>query len=181
MTKLNINQKDIEETKIIGELLSKIDKIDSNYANRISDEMFKYQPFFLSVLLGYSQDVSMEVMDEILKIYFLIWEYFKIKPRCKTKQITKSDFTKIQNRHIAMLKYCGTEPNDNNILNIYSNDLQNIKSKALFTILFFRFEERLILKNMNQDDKGAVIIGIKSFIECFDSICGTFLNKKQGQ
>lgn len=69
-----------------------------------------------------------------------------------------------------MLRYAQDEPNENDKLEIYSSDLQNIKSKSLLTAIFFRFNERPALSKMNIEYKGAIIIGIKCFIECFESL-----------
>ena len=69
-----------------------------------------------------------------------------------------------------MLKYSQGESKDKSKLNIYSQDLQNIKSKALFTAVLLGFNERPTLLKMNIEKKTAVMVGIKSFIECFDAI-----------
>lgn len=170
MTKIKFSQNDFNETKIVAELIKKIDQIDSNYVNTTSDEIFKFQPFFLTVLLGYQHDVTMEELEEIMKIYFLVWEYFKLNPNLQTMQVTESYFNKIQKKNIEMLKYTQDEPKENDKLEIYSYDLQNIKSKSLIASILFRFKERPTLLKMNIENKAAIMIGIKSFIECFETI-----------
>lgn len=170
MTKIKFTQNDFNETKILAELIKKIDRIDSDYVNTISDEIFKFQPFFLTVLLGYQYDVTMEELEEIMKIYFIVWEYFKLNPNLQTKQVTESYFNKIQKKNIEMLRYTQGEPKENDKIEIYSSDLQNLKSKSLMTAIFFRFNERPTLLKMNIEKKGAIMIGIKSFIECFETI-----------
>jgi len=169
MTKPMITQNDFYEIKNLSEFLKKIDKIDAEYVNTTSDEIFKFQPFFLSVLLGYRLDVSTDELEEIMKIYFIIWEYFRLNPNVQTKQVTEPCFNKIQERNIKMLWYSNCET-ESDKLKIYSNDLQNLKSKSLMTAILFRFYERSTLLQMNIQTKGAVMIGIKSFIECFETI-----------
>ena len=170
MTKIKFTQKDFNETKILAELIKKIDQIDSDYVNSTSDEIFKFQPFFLTVLLGHQPDVSMEELEEIMKIYFLVWEYFKLNPNLQTKQVTESYFNKVQKKNIEMLRYTQDEPKENDILEIYSSDLQNFKSKSLLTAIVLRFNERPTLLKMDIEKKGAIMVGIKSFIECFETI-----------
>jgi hypothetical protein len=68
-----------------------------------------------------------------------------------------------------MLNYSNRETQEGK-LDVYSNDLQNLKSKALLTAIIFRFNERPILIKMEVSKKGAVMIGIKSFIECFEAL-----------
>lgn len=170
MAKIKFTNNDFEETKILAESIKKIDQIDSEYVNSISDEIFKLQPFFLTVLLGYRQDISMEELEEIMKIYFVVWEYFRLNPNVQTKQVTESFFNKIQKRNIEMLKYSEGESTENEKSEIYSSNLQNLKSKSLMSAIFFRFDDRPTLKNMDIEKKGIIMIGIKSFIECFETI-----------
>lgn len=53
---------------------------------------------------------------------------------------------------------------------LYSDDLQNIRSKALWAVVALRFQTRPVLRNMGWQTKGTVLLGIKSFIECFETI-----------
>jgi len=170
MSKIKFTQNDFKESKILSESIKKIDKIDSDYVNTTSDEIFKFQPFFLTVLLGHQHDVTMEELEEIMKIYFLVWEYFKLNSNLQTKQLTESYFNKIQEKNIEMLRYTQDMPKENDKLEIYSSDLQNIKSKSLMAAIFFRFNERPALLKMDIKKRGAIMIGIKTFIECFETI-----------
>lgn len=170
MTKLKFTQNDFNETEILAESIKKLDQIDSDYVNSISDEIFNCQPFFLTVLLGHRIDVSMEELEEIMKIYFLVWEYFRLKPNIQTKKVTESHFNKILKRNIKMLRYSEGESKESDKLEIFAYDLQNLKSKSLMTSVFFRFNERPALLNMDIQQKGSIMIGIKSFIECFETI-----------
>ncbi|MFY9152976.1 MAG: hypothetical protein WAO52_13235 [Prolixibacteraceae bacterium] len=79
-------QNNFEETDQLVELIKRIDHIDAQYADTVSDEIFQRQPFFLSVLLGYQFDISKEEMEEIIKVYFLIWEYFRSNPNVQKKR-----------------------------------------------------------------------------------------------
>ena len=167
---MNITQNDFNEANELAVLLTKIDNMDVEYVNEISDEIFKQQPFFLTVLLGYRLDTSPEELEEIMKIQFLIWEYFKQNKNVQTKKVTKAYFEKIQNRNIHMLQYVEGEPGQNDRLKIYSSDLQNLKSKTLLTAVLFRYNNRPVLSKMEEKKKGIILVGIKSFIECFETI-----------
>jgi hypothetical protein len=167
---LKITDQDLNEVKELAGLLVKIDNIDEKYAHEISDEIFKQQPFFLSVLMGYYLDTTPEELEEIMKIYFLIWEYFKQQKSLPTKKVTEAYYEKIQNRNIQMLKYAEGEPKQSEVMKIYSNDLLNLKSKALLTAVLFRFNNRPVLLKMDEKKKGIITFGIKSFIECFETI-----------
>jgi len=169
MTKIKFTQNDFNETRKLAESIKKIDHIDADYVNIISDEIFKFQPFLLSVLLGYKMDVSKYELEELMKIYFLIWEYFRLNSNVRTKQLKESYYNKILKKNFEMLNYSKDEPKGNQV-EIYSSDLQNLKAKSLFTAILYRFNERDILLKMSVEIKGAVILGIKSFIECFETI-----------
>ena len=168
--KMKITQKDFDETTELAGLLTKIDNFSSEDVDTLSDEIFKRQPFFLTVLLGYRFDVTPEELEEIMKIYFLIWEYFKTNKNVQTKPVTESYFEKVQDRHIKMLKYVEGETTQNDKMNIYSYDLDNLKSKALITAVLYRYNSRPTLLKMDKKSKGIVLVGIKSFIECFETI-----------
>lgn len=170
MAKINFSQNDFNETKILTELIRKIEQIDPNYINSTSDEIFQYQPFYLSVLLGYQHDYYLKEFEEIMKIYFLIWEYFKLNSNLQSNQVTESVFNKIQKKNIDMLRYAQDEPKENDKSEVYSFNLQNLKSKSLMASVLFRFKERPILSNLGIEKKGALMIGIKSFIECFETV-----------
>lgn len=167
---MNITQKDFDETIVVANLLTKIDNMDAEYVNEISDEIFKWQPFFLTVLLGYRLDISSEELEEIMKIYFLIWEYFKPNKNVQTKNVTETYFEEIQDKNIHMLHYVEDESEPTGRMEIYSNDLQNLKSKALLTAVLFRYNNRPVLSKMDEKMKGIILVGIKSFIECFETI-----------
>ena len=167
---MKITQKDFDETTELAGLLTKIDNFSSEDVDTLSDEIFKRQPFFLTVLLGYRFDVTPEELEEIMKIYFLIWEYFKTNKNVQTKPVTESYFEKVQDRHIKMLKYVEGETTQNDKMNIYSYDLDNLKSKALITAVLYRYNSRPTLLKMDKKSKGIVLVGIKSFIECFETI-----------
>lgn len=167
---IKFTKKDFDETDKVAELLKKIDHIDAAYADTVSDEIFQRQPFFLSALLGHKFDVSMEELDEIIKIYILIWQYFRSSPRVQKKQVTQADFEKFQIKNIEMLKYSEGEPTEDKKLKVYAYDLQKLKSKALWTAILFRCDHRPLLKNMDIRMKAMILVGMKSFIECFETI-----------
>jgi len=167
---MKFTQNDFDETGQLAELIKRIDHIDARCADTVSDEIFQRQPFFLSVLLGYHFDVSKEELEEIIKVYFLIWEYFRSNPNVQKKQVTQDYFEKIQAKNIEMLKYSMGEPDERAKGKVYSYDLQKIKSKSLWTAVLFRFDNRSVLQKMNTEIKGMILIGMKSYIECFEAL-----------
>ncbi|MEP7266443.1 MAG: hypothetical protein ABI844_02370 [Saprospiraceae bacterium] len=165
---MDFTKNDFKEVSDLVALQLRVDNIDAEYLHSISDDIFQNQPFFLTVLLGYRLDTSPEELEEIMKIYFLIWEYFKINKGVRVRQVTQEDFEKIQRRYIEMLQYAEGEVNQQGRIQVYSYDLQDTRAKALLTAILFRYNNRPILVKMEEQKKGIILIGIKSFIECFD-------------
>lgn len=167
---MDFKQNDFNEAKDLANVQIKIDNIDAAYVNLISDEIFQMQPFFLKVLLGYRLDITPMELEEIMKTYFLIWEYFRTNKKVQTKKVTEEHFETIQDKNIAMLQYADGELDDFDKMKIYSSDLSNLKSKALFTAVLYRFNERPVLLKIDEGKRAIILIGIKSFIESFETI-----------
>jgi len=167
---MEFTQNDFNESIELAELIRKIDLMDAEYVNTVTDEIYAKQPFFLTVLLGYRLDVRPKELEELMKIYFLIWEYFKSNQHVQTRKVNQAYFEKIQKRNIQMLKYSEGELTEKDKLKVFSPDLQNLQSKSLLAAIFFRFNNRPVLSKMKTEKKGLILIGIKSFIECFEKI-----------
>ena len=161
---------DFNEAADLADLIKNIDNIDAEYVDKISDEIYKYQPFFLSVMLGYSLDVTPLEMDEIIKIHLIIWIYFRSNKNVRSKKVTQANFEKMSQRNFQMLKYNDGEKSLSARSEIYGNNLQQLKSKALIAAIFFRVENKPVLIKMDAYFKGCIMIGVKSFIECFETI-----------
>lgn len=167
---MDFKQNDFSEARDLAKVQIKMDNIDAEYVNLISEDIFQKQPYFLTVLLGYRLVITPMELEETMKIYFLIWEYFRTNIKIQTIKVTENDFETIQNRNIAMLQYCDGEFDAVETNNIYSSDLENLKSKALFAAVLFRFNERPALLKMDVQKRFIIVIGIKSFIECFENL-----------
>jgi hypothetical protein len=124
----------------------------------------------LSLLLGYHHDLITRELDEIIKVYLIIWEYFKDKRNIKKRQLTEIQFEEAQKINIDFFKYLDAEKSKEDFINTISLDLENIKSKALIAGILFRFNTTPILSNIKGDLKGILLVGIKSLIECFEEI-----------
>ena len=75
-----LSEEDKNESLRVGQLIKKFELIDEEYVNKESDLIFRKQPFLISLLLGYRLDLKELELEEIMRIIFLIWEYFKNQP-----------------------------------------------------------------------------------------------------
>jgi hypothetical protein len=82
---IKLSGKDFKETDEIGKLLKKIDSVDEQYITSTYEEIRQFQPFLLSLLLGYQYDLNTRELDEIIKLHLIIWEYFKDKWNIKKR------------------------------------------------------------------------------------------------
>jgi len=167
---MDFSEKDKTDTKKIGTILSQIDNMDGNIANRITDEIYQYQPFLISQMLGYRLDTQPEQTEDIIKIILLIWEFFKNCNGIKNTNLTQYKYEKMVKRNINLLMYLDGESSAAERQYVTSSDLSNLRSKALLAEIFYRFENQKSLLEMNIEAKGATLIGMKSLIECFEEI-----------
>lgn len=167
---MEITKRDFDEVAQLTVLMKKIDNIDAAYLDSNLDEIFLKQPFYLTVLLGHRLDTTPEELEEVMKIYLVVWEYFRNNINAQTKKVTEKCFDKNKDRLIKMLQYAEGEPVDQGKMEIYSTDLGNLKSKTLWAAVLLRTTNREALIKMDVIKKGLVLIGIKSFIECFETI-----------
>lgn len=167
---MNITNNDKIEVNRISELIIKVDKIDAEYVNKISSEIYQYQPFLLSILIGYKDDLRLEELEEVMKIYFIIWEQFKEINIIKSKKLTEQQFDRLHERNIELLKYLDRETESKEQLDVILSDLNNLESKALLTGIHFRFDSQSTLVKMDKRKKGIILIGLKSIIDCFEEI-----------
>lgn len=165
-----ISKEDKEESLIVGQLIKKIELIDEKYVNEESDIISQKQPFLISLIIGYRFDLKPLELEEIMKIFFLIWEFFKKYHRIEIAKITETQFMRIQQRNVYMLKYFEGEQSKNSKQEVISSDLEHLKSKSLFTGVIFQFNQKTALLNMKSETRGIILVGLKSLIECFEEI-----------
>ena len=166
---MDFSKRDFKEIGEISHFLNKVDNIDQRYIDLTTDGMYKYQPFLLSLILGYQHDLRLQEFEEVMKIYFIIWEYFKGKKNIKKKKLTEKQFEDSEKKNLYFFKYLEKSESKDKEFAI-TNDLENQQSKALLTAILYRFNTRPILLTMSGENRGIVIIGIKSIIDCFEEI-----------
>ncbi len=170
-----IKEKDIKESEVIRQLIRKIDKIDENYVNAEIDVIFQKQPFLISLTLGYKLDLKEKELEEteleeIMKVIFLIWEYYKNYKQVGKIKISESQFDRIQQKNINMLKYFEGVQGENTKLDLVASDLDHLNSNALLAGILYQFNNKKPLINMNNLVKGQILIGMKCLVESFEEV-----------
>lgn len=165
-----ILQEDKKESLRVGQLIKKNELIDEEYVKKESDIISQKQPFLISLIFGYRFDLKELELEEILKVIFLIWEFFKNHSQIESTKISETQFMRIQQRNIHMLKYFEGEQGENAKLELVFSDLENLKSKSLFTGIIIQFNQKVALLDMKSENRGIILVGLKSLIECFEDI-----------
>lgn len=84
-----------------------------------------------------------------MKIFFLIWEYFRENQNVQTKEISESYFDTFRIRSVLMWAGAEREPSETQVTKIYEGDLEKLKSKTLIAAIFFRTKQRPVLAKMD--------------------------------
>lgn len=171
MSKLNISDNDMAATARIAAILKNIEENENNfqYANTVTDELYRHQPFILSMIMGYKMDLSPEEFGPLVKLYITIWEYYKSDTNVRDVSITQEYYEKVEDRNMRMLNNFEKTGSDSKH-DFLVNDLNKVDSKALLAAVFLQFRENKALRNMNIQTKGMLMIGLKSVIQCFDQL-----------
>lgn len=166
---MDFSKRDFKEIEKIGQILNRVDKIDQKYVDWILGELSNYQPFLLSLILGYQPDLKQPEFEEIMKMYFIIWEFFKDKKNSKKIKLTQKQFENLEKKNLYFFKYLENSESTDKEFAI-TNDLENTQPKALLTGIFYRFNSQPVLLAMDEENKGLILLGIKSIIDCFEEI-----------
>lgn len=65
---------DAADIKEVKRITAMIDHITPDYVNQTSDNLYKHQPFLISLVLGDQVDLSPLEAEEMLKFYLMLWE-----------------------------------------------------------------------------------------------------------
>lgn len=166
----NLTKKDFKETKIVADIIKQLDKADAKYADAESDKIYEQQPFIISLILGYRLDQNQKELDQIVKMLFVIWNFFKGRGKFPRKKITEQQYDRILEKNIKMLQDSEREKDPEKKLEIYNSELSKIESKALFAAIYLLFDTEPALIKMRTEMKGIIMLGMVSLIECFEAI-----------
>ena len=102
---MDLSESEINEANEVADLMFKIDEEwNGDYITSLSSEIIQHQPFLLSVLAGIRLEITEEELEEILKIYFLIWESFRNNKNVLEKKLTETDFNRVFNKQVDFSK-----------------------------------------------------------------------------
>ncbi len=165
---MNITDQDLDETRRVKRIIDRMEVIDANYVNSEMEIIFKKQPFFISLIMGYQLDSSPAELEELMKVILIIWEYFKTDQKFEYKKVTQEQFEKMQERNIELLKYIEGENSIKEKDLVMEYDVSHIKSKGLLTGIHFCLNTKSGFKGISPVRRGMLLIGMKALIECME-------------
>lgn len=68
--KIEFTPEDFDEGAAMADLSLKIEQVDFDFVDKITDEMKMHQPFLLSAMIGFKDDVTQEEHWEIMICIF---------------------------------------------------------------------------------------------------------------
>jgi hypothetical protein len=172
MSSITVSAKEIADTKRLAGIITDVEKKqnDFDFANRSTDDIYQYQPFLLSVIMGYKMDLPPAPLDALVKLYIILWEYFKNEPNVRKVTITQQQYEKAEDIQVSKLQTLDRLTSAKQKETAIANDLNKSASKALLALIFTEFKEKKVLKDLDQQTKAILLIGFKSFIQCFEDI-----------
>ena len=165
-----LTEQDFKDVDKVGKIFKEVEKSNTAELESIVDEIATYQPILISIFMGHNEQLKLEELDEVIRDFIVLWKYFSVHPKCKKARITEKLINEKDNKNIRFMQYLLGEPSKEERDLATAIDLANMKSKALMTGFLLKYNENNVLKNMNRQLWGGLVLGLKSLIECFEEI-----------
>ena len=167
---MQFTDSDFRETEHMAELIKFCDTADIRTLEQITEEIYRHQPFLISLFLGYKDDIDAIQLDEFLRILIIIWLFFRNAQSVKRTPITEKMYEARAKKNIQFLQYLDGEPQGKTKGKTTDINLGILQSKALFTALLFKIKEGPALKKLIPESSAIMLLALKSLIECFEEI-----------
>jgi hypothetical protein len=154
----------------IHHIASRIVNHDNDYISRLMEEFVIFQPILVSKIVNFSRDLSPEESEEVISLYLIMWGVFRQYPECRETTITQDHFESVRERNISMFKYLDKEDDAGFFGEIVRTDLKKLNHGILMQYTGGCLQTWPVLCRMNINDYCALLIGVKSFIECMEEI-----------
>lgn len=164
-----MNHKEAEIDLISG-LMKRVVNYTEPQIMESSESLLKHQPFLVSMMMGYSVDLSPKAFEEILLIYMTIWEYFRNKPNIKRVSLTEKKFTEISMRNLNQIKRAGSGRQKRFKNQLIGKDLDRMLSQSLFAKIVETLQVKPGFAELDPSVKGILLVGFKGIIEGLDEI-----------
>ena len=86
---IKFTEQDFRDSEQLAGIAVKMEEMNPLTLAREADEIYKHQPFLLSLFLGFKDDVTMPQLEELLRIMLLMWYFYRDKNNIKKVKITE--------------------------------------------------------------------------------------------
>lgn len=153
--------------------LKRLEQNDISLFNQLSDELNTHQPIVLSIMLSLPEKHPIPIVDELMKLYLLVWSHFRSDPACMKYQLSENAFATAYKRNINLLKYLEGETHQSEKTKITQSNLLKVKSLDLLTVISHCFDQWSQLKQLSITNKRLDLLGLKTLIESFATLSET--------
>ena len=169
----------IVKNETIVKSYKKIMNINEIDQSKIADDIFKFQPVFLSTFLALQKDIQdPNKLGNLFMLMNIIWLSISEFKEIKEKKITEDMFEEYINKNISFIKYTELEKDENNLDKMFKLYLDNYNQKFLLNLLFLEiFSDEGKKYNFSLYMKGKLINYLKSLIDCIDFLLNEKYNK----
>ena len=167
---LHIDHKDLKDLAKVESLIRMIDSQEQDYFMKVLDEMQLYQPFLLSVLLGYQFDLTPPQHERVIKIFVLIWAYFGDRKNLRKKQIRDADLEHRLAGNIRTLERFEKETTTKGKDAVFTDDMARVNATGLYAAIFHMVHSDKLFEKMGIRDRAYLVMGLKNIIESIEAL-----------
>lgn len=161
----------VKEQKELLKTLQRLVDNDEAFFHELTDEIGIYQPFIIPMMLALPEKkFSMEVCSDWMRLYLLVWSYFRKFPSVKMKELSDEAYYEKYNEQINIVKSIGAEQDPVEKIRIGQKNVLEIKSLYLFTLIFGCTQEWPNLMALQKQDSFNELMHLKSLIMALDEI-----------
>ncbi|MDZ4747648.1 MAG: hypothetical protein SH808_04125 [Saprospiraceae bacterium] len=157
-----------EATRIEG-IFFRIENATASDLEKIVNELHRNQPFLMSMMAGYSQDVPMPVFNDLVLISAGIWEYFKELPNIRQVPLTLKAYQEVERRNVMALVKASQEKQAANTSSV-RGEIFFMRSKILFAAIIHRVGNSVAIKGLDNETRAIILLGLSNVIEALDGV-----------
>lgn len=158
----------------IHPIAGRIINSDQDYLTALMKEMGREQPFFTSGMLESVSGLQPEETEDLLTLYLVVWGVYRQCTGCHQNAVTLQQYERVRKRNISMFNYLDKEDDSTLFGEVVRTDYQKLNYGQIMQYVSHCFQTQPALAGMKPGKFCAVLIDLKSFIECLEEIAGSF-------
>lgn len=145
---------------------------DKEFISELMSETVRLQRYLVMVLMQLTENMESKAAEEVMSLYLVVWGTYRQVPACRGREITPSQFRRLQKHNISMLRYLDGEEDDEQFSDIVNHDRQGETGQCVMRYVAASMQEWPALAALDENAYGAVLIIIKTMVACFEELAG---------